>query len=141
MLDVSLGSEQQTHNQCACAGDGSLDMLQDIACLQPEQLTELLRALTPQPSAISLEEAAVPPMSNRVYDEATLLQAVALANAAATLQQQNSEAQMNLPLLFPALSGMSQAALLDLLQRSTSQVQHLSDLRVDYAETGPHTCM
>ncbi|KAK9909956.1 hypothetical protein WJX75_010045 [Coccomyxa subellipsoidea] len=97
-------------------------MERDIASLRPEELTELLQALTPQPSAISLEEAAVTPMSNRVYDEATLLQAVALANAAASLQQQNSEAQMDLPLLFPALSGMSQAGLLDLLQRSTSQV-------------------
>lgn len=116
-------------------------MERDIASLRPEELTELLQALTPQPSAISLEEAAVTPMSNRVYDEATLLQAVALANAAASLQQQNSEAQMDLPLLFPALSGMSQAGLLDLLQRSTSQVQLVPELRVSSADSGPHSCM
>ncbi|BDA42684.1 Transmembrane channel-like protein 7 [Coccomyxa sp. Obi] len=61
-------------------------------------------------------------MSNRVYDEATLLQAVALANAAAQLQHQSSEAQMEMPDLFPALSAMSQTALLDLLQHSSSQV-------------------
>lgn len=96
----------------------------DLAGLRPEELTELLQALTPQPSTLSLGETAEPLMSNRVYDEATLLQAMALANAAA-LQHQSSDAQMDMPQLFPALSTMSQAALLDLLQRSTSQVQRV----------------
>lgn len=64
-------------------------------------------------------------MANRVYDEATLLQAVAMANAAAQVQQQSSLGQLDLTQLFPAQSNVSQAWLLDLLSRSISaQVQH-----------------
>lgn len=96
-----------------------------LANFRSEELTKLLQVLTPQPPGIVLEG---PVMSNRVYDEATLLQVVALANAAAQLQHQSSEAQMEMPDLFPALSAMSQAALLDLLQHSSSQVSTLSVL-------------
>ncbi|CAL8467662.1 g7200 [Coccomyxa elongata] len=76
-------------------------------------------------------------MSNRVYDEATLLQVVALANAAAQLQQQSSDAQMEMPDLFPALSAMSQAGLLDLVQRSSSQVPEYRETDLEPAPSEP----
>lgn len=76
--------------------------------LRPEELAELLQALSPQPSA-TFPGSSEPLMSNRVYDEATLLQAAALASAAAHLQHQGPTINMaELPHLLPALSAMSQ---------------------------------
>ena len=112
-----------------CAGTVATATIQgQLTSFQAEELTELLQVLIPQSSGSGLQGAVTPApvMSNRVYDEATLLQVVALANAAAQLQHQTSEAQMEMPDLFPALSAMSQAGLLDLLQRSSSQVSTLS---------------
>ncbi len=114
-----------------CAGHVSPATVEgQLASFRSEELKELLQVLTCHPSGSVLDGAITPApvMSNRVYDEATLLQVVALANAAAQFQQQSSDAQMEMPDLFPALSAISQAGLLDLVQRSSSQASSQSSV-------------